>query len=126
MGFSIWIMLGICCWLVGPAGCSTINYNDHNLNPLAVIQEAVSEAYQLSTGAVRKEYAVYLDEATIKPKNQKLVGDSIVFDFAFSNSRTATSYDARVSFDLILWEPCIVYFVWSTSIDDLLQFDANH
>lgn len=126
MRFSIWVMLGICCWLQQTSYCSTIDYNDQNLNPLAVIQEAVSEAYAISVQTVRKEYTVYLDNATIKPKKQKLIGDSIVFDFGFKNAQTFTSYDARVNFDLILWQPRIVYFVWSTSIDDLLEFDAKH
>ena len=78
-------MLGICFWLQATASGSTIDYNDPNMNPLFVIQEAVTEAYQLSTQTVQKEYEVYLHNASVKGKEQKLVGDSIVFDFTFKN-----------------------------------------
>lgn len=51
-----------------------------------------------------------------------LIGDSIVFDFVYRNKQILTSYDCQVKFDLIYWQPKIVYFVWTTSIDDLIEF----
>ena len=118
MKFSIWIMLGICCWLQATAQCSTIDYNDQNLNPFLVIQDAVSEAYFLSVQAVKKQYKAYLTNAKVKGQKQKLDGDSIIFDVVFTNERTYISYDSKIEFDLITWQPKIIYFVWSTGIDD--------
>ena len=58
---------------------------------------------------------------------QRLAGDSIVFDFKYKNKEILTSYDGQVRFDLIMWEPYVVYFVWTTSIEDLLEFaNSSH
>ena len=126
MKFSLWIVLGMCLCIEQALGQTTpLDYNNPSLNPFLVIQEAVTEAYNLCIQKVSQKYKVYIQGSRVRATSQKFVRDTLTFTLSYNNPKTFTSYEAMVEFDVVLWEPTIVYFVWSTSIADLLSFVAD-
>ena len=86
------------------------------------INEAVAEAFVMSTKIVEEKQSLYLYGTVLHRSEQMLTFSSLKFTFYYMNGPLCIEYMAQVDVDLVKWVPNIVNFVWYTSMEALFEF----